>query len=320
MLPPAMSQTPQFRGAEAHKDGVAPSSSPDIDTLSASEHRMMAFMQKFNQPLWDTIHRIEQAIGGGRIPRIPQCAGPGYRSEHIQPMATRVSSSSVGPAVTTQVTRSRQDSQAAPPVPEQPIPLADLTARVDNENVEFPSLEQASRGQRCKHNNAQKAINLRHSVPGATGPDNRHITISNNNSRIKPLFANIITREAVAQQQTVQRSAAQARMIQGRKPSGNLGQCKSPADGNLTEVTVIRFSRMDNEEDEHKFRACNPVEIIQSIQRELSHQAKNPPTVLSGRWSTTSNTTGNFVYTIAGIIPPRDLMTMKTFLCRPFKG
>jgi hypothetical protein len=70
-LPPAMSQTPQFGGAEAHEDRAAPSVSPELTEVSASEIWLFTLMQKFNQPIWDTIHRIEQALGDGRIPRIP---------------------------------------------------------------------------------------------------------------------------------------------------------------------------------------------------------------------------------------------------------
>ncbi|KAN0130023.1 hypothetical protein V8E53_012177 [Lactarius tabidus] len=233
-------------------------------------------------------------------------------------MAARVSSTS-GPVVTTRATELRQDSQAAPPFPleppilEWPTPLATPIMRVDDDK--FPALEQMSRGQKHRCNNAPNIINQRCSVPGATGPDDGHIPITNNNSRIKPMFANIITREAVVQQQNIKTSAAQARSIQGRKQSSNQGTHRMPSDGNMTEVTVIQFSGLENAEDEHKFRACNPIKIIQSVQRDLARQAKNPPAVLSGRWSTTSNMTGNFIYTIAGIIPPRDLMTLKPYLC-----
>jgi hypothetical protein len=248
--------------------------------------------------------------------------GPGYRSEHIHKQATRVPSAPNGPVVTTQVPRERQVSQAAPPFPsEPPVPERPTTpsfARVDDD--EFPEIESTSRGTRRRRNTASAVLQQRCNIPGATGPDDSHIAITNNNSRIKPLFANIITREAVAQQQNIKTSAAQARLAQGRKLSGNQGACKAPSDGNMMEVTVIRFGGLDNKEEECKFRACNPVKIIQSVQRNLSRQAKNPPAVLSGRWSTTANTTGNFVYTIAGIIPPCDLMTLKPYLCRPFKG
>ncbi|KAN0136743.1 hypothetical protein V8E53_005513 [Lactarius tabidus] len=326
-LLPAMSQTPQFGGAEAHEDGAAPSCSLEVTMIDAFETRMMAMMHKFNQPIWDTINRIEQALGNGRIPRIPQRAGPGYRSEHIISQAPRVSSVVAGPVVMTQETGPRQDNQAAPPFPSEPlvperlIPSATPPAimRVDDDE-EFPALEPMSRGQKRRHNNAVTALNQRRSVPGATGPEDGHIAITNNNSRIKPMFANIITREAVAQQQNIKSSAAQARQVQGRKPSGGQGSRKTAADGNMTEVTVIWFGGLENAEEERKFRVHNPVEIIQSVQHDLARQAKNPLAVLSGRWSTMSNTTGNFVYTIASIIPPRDLMAMKPYLCRPFKG
>jgi hypothetical protein len=326
-LPPAMSRTPAFGGAEAHEDGIAMSISPEASIMDTFEVRMLAMMAKFNQPIWDTINRIEQALGNGRIPRIPQRTGPRYRSEHIVNQAPRVSSVVAGPVVTTQETGLRQDSQVAPPLPSEPpvpersIPPANPLAfsRVDD-NDAFPALAPMSRGQKRRQNQSAAALSQRHSVPGATGPDDDHIAITNNNSRIKPMFANILTREAVAQQQNIKTSAAYARQVQGRKPSGSQGPRRTPTDGNMTEVTVIRFGGLENTEEEHKFRAHNPVEIIQSVQRDLARQAKNPPAVLSGRWSTTVNTTGNFVYTITGIIPPKDLMSLKPYLCRPFKG
>ncbi|KAN0136415.1 hypothetical protein V8E53_005783 [Lactarius tabidus] len=214
LLPPAMSQTPQFGGAEAHEDGVAPSILPEVMEASALEIRLFSLMKKFNQPIWDTIHRIEQALGDGRIPRVPQHAGPGYWSEHIYKQATQVSSTPDGPAVTTQVSRERQVSQVAPPlpseplVPERPSIVATPIARVDND--EFPEIEPMSRGTRCRRNAAAAVTQQRCNILGATGPDDSHIALTNNNSRIKPLFANIITQAAVARQQTVQQTVAQA--------------------------------------------------------------------------------------------------------------
>jgi hypothetical protein len=206
-------------------------------------------------------------------------------------------------------------SEPLQPVPERSLPEVEPIARVDNDN-NFPVLENASRGTRCKCNSAQANFDRQSKVPGATGPNDGHIPLyTNNNSRIKPLFANVITQKAVAQQQGIQRSTTQARAVQGHNQSGNQGARARAADSNLTEVTVIRFRGLQDNKEECKFRACNPVEIIQAVQRDLSRQAKNPPAVLSGRWSTTSNTTGNFIYTIAGIIPPHDLMTLKPYLC-----
>jgi hypothetical protein len=289
-LPPAMSHTPQFRGAEAHEDSAAPSCSPEVTAMTVFEIQMEAMMARFVQPIWDTIHRLEQSKGEKNIPRILQHTRPGYCSEHIdRTLATRVSNASIAPEVMTQGTRTHEATQVAIPfpsesqVPEPPL-AEELVARVDDN--EFPTLEQVSRGVRCKCNAAQAITQQCCRVPGAMGPDNRHIPLMNNNSRIKPLFANVITQKAVAQQQHVQNSAAQAHTVQGCKTSGIQGSHKMPLDSNLTEVTVIRFGGLENEEEEHKFRAHNPIEIIQTVQRDLARQTKNPPAVLSGRWST----------------------------------
>jgi hypothetical protein len=261
-LPPAMSRTLQFGGAEAHKDGAAPSCSPEITMTDSFEICMLAMMQKFNQPIWDTIHRIEWALGNDRIPRILQRAGPGYRSEHIVNLVPRASSASDGPVVMTRGATSQQDVLVALPFPSEP-PVqewlntnAPLIARVDDvNNEEFPALEPMSRGSRHRRNVAQAVVQQRCNIPGATGPDDGHIALNNNNSHIKPLFANIIMQEAVARQQNVKQSADQARAIQGRQKSGNQGMHRVPTDSNLTEVTVIRFGGLENEEEECKFRA-----------------------------------------------------------------
>jgi hypothetical protein len=109
-------------------------------------------------------------------------------------------------------------------------------------------------------------------------------------------------------------------MIQGRRPAGNQGPRPSLQDANLTEVTVIRFGGLEDEEEERKFRARNPIQIVQSVQRDLARRSKNPPAVLSGRWSQSVGLTGNFVYMLGGIVPPRDIVALKSILCAPFAG
>ncbi|KAN0136211.1 hypothetical protein V8E53_006071 [Lactarius tabidus] len=320
-LPPAMSHTPQFGIAEAHEDGAAPSCSLEIELRSAVQISVDATIGRCLQPLWETIHRLESLLTNN-IPRIPPRAGPGYRAEHTYNQAPKVSSVAIAPRLTSQGTKPHDNTDGVAPFPSAP-PVTpgpeESHACVDDEEFPLPS---QSRGQRRHANIQARNLEARKSVLGAVGHtgDDGYIPITSNNSRIKPLFANVITQSAVAQQQQVQRSAAQARAVQGRKLAGNQGACMTTTDANLTEVTVIRFSGLENEEEEQKFRARNPAAIIQAVQRELAKRAKNPPAVLSGRWSTTSQTTGNFVYTLAGIIPPRDLMALKPFLCSPFKG
>jgi hypothetical protein len=320
-LPPAMSRTPQFGLAEALEDGAVPSCLPEIELRSAVQISVDASIGRCLQPLWETIHRLESLLTNN-IPRAPPRARPGYRTEHITNQTPKVSSAAIAPRLTSQGTKLHDNTSAVTPLPSVPpmIPAQEAPhARIDDK--EFPQLSQ-SRGQRRRQNAHARSLEARRSVPGAVGHsnDDGHIPITSNNSRIKPLFANIITQSAVAQQQQVQWSAAQARAVQSRKPAGNQGARMATDNANLTEVTVIRFGGLENEEEERKFRARNPAAIVQAVQRELAKRAKNPPAVLSGRWSTTSQTTGNFVYTLAGVIPPRDLMPLKPFLCSPFKG
>ncbi|KAN0131257.1 hypothetical protein V8E53_010961 [Lactarius tabidus] len=150
--------------------------------------------------------------------------------------------------------------------------------------------------------------------------DDGYIPVKSAQSKIRPLFANIATQATIVQNQKTANTAHQARAVQGCKPSGHQGSLRRQDSAELTEVAVIRFGGLEDMEEEHKFRACNPIEIVQAVQRELAKHAKNPPAVLSGRWSVSSNSTGNFVYTLAGIISPRDVMALKPHLCSPFKG
>jgi hypothetical protein len=283
------------------------------------------------------------------FPACPPRAGPGYRAEFmnhfpaptVSAVPAHLSSRDSGKAMQPRI-------QAADPFPSAnnlphedvaaatPTPLASAVCeppRLDDE--EFPALQQESSPSTSRKKRAKGAVQRQwRSVPGALGPtdqnttaplpgrngDDGHIPTTSHQSRIKPLFANVITQAAVAQQQQVKRSADQARAIQGRKPAGNQGPRPSLQDANLTEVTVIRFGGLEDEEEERKFRARNPIQIVQSVQRDLARRSKNPPAVLSGRWSQSAGLTGNFVYTLGGIIPPRDIVALKSILCAPFAG
>jgi hypothetical protein len=208
-LPPAMSRTPPFGGAEALEDGIATSCSPEVQLRSAVQISVDATIGPCLQPLWETIHRLE-ALLTNNIPRAPPRAGPGYRTEHINKQTPKVSSAAIAPRLTNQGTRTHDNIEGVTPFPSvSPIaqPERTPTARVDDDE-EFPQLNH-SRGQRRRQNAQARALEARRSVPGAVGDDG-YIPTTSNNSRIKPLFANIITQSVVAQQQQVQRSAAQA--------------------------------------------------------------------------------------------------------------
>ncbi|KAN0137679.1 hypothetical protein V8E53_004504 [Lactarius tabidus] len=330
-LPPPMSRTPDFGGDQNLYDGVNVSVTPTPPPHNRPDFSFDAMTRAINsaiQPMWAEIRKLEATIVGGQ-PRAPPRAGPGYRAEFINhPPAPKVSGAPIAPALTNQGTREHSGIQATIPFPS----VSDLqqedeaTGPARTADDEFPALN-SSEVQPKETNNRRKrgkAVVLRQwrTVPGAVGPmnDEGAIPVTSYQSKIKPLFASIITQDAVAKQQQVKRTADQIRAIQGRKPAGQQGSRSSPHDGNLTEVTVIRFGGLEDEEEERKFRARNPVHIVQSVQRDLARRAKNPPAVLSGRWSQSAGLTGNFVYTLGGIIPPRDIVALKPILCLPFSG
>jgi hypothetical protein len=76
--------------------------------------------------------------------------------------------------------------------------------------------------------------------------DDGRITTTSTQSRIRPLFANIVTQSTLLQQQQVRRSADQARAVQGRKPAGHQGPRDSKDDGNLTSDGKVQFSSVQN--------------------------------------------------------------------------
>ncbi|KAN0129969.1 hypothetical protein V8E53_012224 [Lactarius tabidus] len=313
-LPPPMSRTPDFGGDQILYDGVNVSitpTPPPHNELNFSFDAITRAITSAIQPVWAKIRKLEAKMDGGQ-PRAPPRAGPGYRAEFINhPPAPKVSGAPIAPVLTNQGTRSQSGIQAANPFPSvnEPQAVDDgiVTAGIDEED--FPVLGDEMPKANNRRKRSKAAVQRQwHTVPGAIGPTNDDgiIPVTSHQSKIKPLFANIITQDAVAKQQ------------QGRKPAGQQGQRTSPQEGNLTEVTVICFGGMEDEEQERKFRARNPVHIVQSVQRDLARRAKNPPAVLSGRWSQSAGLTGNFVYTLGGIIPPRDVVALKSILCAPF--
>ncbi|KAN0135120.1 hypothetical protein V8E53_007011, partial [Lactarius tabidus] len=350
-LPPRMSRTPNYGDVHAMSDGVNPSISPSVpprDNTAFTMENLSNLISSKIQPMWNAIRILEAKIDGGP-PRIPPRAGPGYHAEFMNHFPAPSVSAAPAPLLSRDSGKAMQPRiQAADPSPSAnniphedvaaatPTPLASAVCKPPRlDDKEFPALQQEPTPSTSRKKRAKGVVQRQwRSVPGALGPtdqnttaplpgrngDDGHIPTTSHQSRIKPLFANVITQAAVAQQQQVKRSADQARVIQGCKPAGNQGPRPSLQDANLTEVTVIRFSGLEDEEEERKFRACNPIQIVQSVQRDLARHSKNPPAVLSGHWSQSAGLTGNFVYTLSGIIPPRDIVALKSILCTPFSG
>ena len=112
-----------------------------------------------------------------------------------------------------------------------------------------------------------------------------------------------------------------ASKAQNRKETGLPRRGNTISQARTTEVTVIRFGGLDNRDEESALLRQHPSSFVEAAQRALNRLSKHaPPTILKGRWSTTSDHTGNFVYTLSGTYPPDIIKSIKAPLCSPFKG
>ncbi|KAN0135287.1 hypothetical protein V8E53_006852 [Lactarius tabidus] len=154
-LPPAMSRTPQFGGAEALEDGAAPSCSPEIELRSAVQISVDATIGQCLQPLWETIHRLESLLTNN-IPRAPPRAGLGYCTKHITNQTPKVSSAAIAPRLTSQGTKLHDNTSAVTPLPSVPLIIpAQEAPHTCADDEEFPQLSQ-SRGQRRRQNGSNQ--------------------------------------------------------------------------------------------------------------------------------------------------------------------
>jgi hypothetical protein len=201
----------------------------------------------------------------------------------------------------------------------------------------FPSLEEAHLAipsHHVKRNAENKAVRDRQhqQVPGATGPipttlpaavtarvedDDGHIPLRS--SRVRPMFASIVTQKAMDQHQSATITGNQACAVQGRSKSGKVKVTQTD-DESVTHTTVIRHGGLPDAEAERVLHAKPTHFLVQAAQRALDRLSRFPPRILHGNWSTNYDQTHNFSYVLAGIISPHDLLSFKKQLCEPFLG
>lgn len=193
-------------------------------------------------------------------------------------------------------------------------------------NDAFPSLDTAKpmKAWRCANTKACKAATavVNATVPGYTAPP----TVPNPNNGTIPLASHIALTwvrttmaDMVQHQQANQGFHTVATKVQNRTLSGSLKNGSTPPSG-VTDITVICFGSSANVEEEAQFCKCHPSVIVEAAQRGLNLHTKFPPTLLKGCWLTTTEKTGNFIYTISGDITPAMLDSLHDCLCEPFPG
>ena len=123
------------------------------------------------------------------------------------------------------------------------------------------------------------------------------------------------------QQVSAQGFCTAASKAQNHKDSRMPQQGNTISQSGVTEVTVIWFGGLEKREEEELLLKQHPSAFVEAAQCTLNQLSKHsPPIILKGCWSTTSNHTGNFVYTLLGTYAPEIIDSIKTPLCSPFKG
>ena len=196
---------------------------------------------------------------------------------------------------------------------------------------EFPELPQAAPQKPKSRKGKQKAkvaeANAR--VPGAapqrtapastppsnpapsTAPEHVRGHIEVKQTKMKPMFATV-TAAAIGQHET------QGAFLKAKKQSQRKVQVQlRPRATSSTEVTVIRHGGVKGNE-EARIRARDASNIVAEVQSALQKKTAHPPRIISGRWSSRVDVTGNFVFLIQGVLSCKEVLGLSTTLCSPF--
>ena len=140
-------------------------------------------------------------------------------------------------------------------------------------------------------------------------------------SRIALTFVQVTTAQMLRRQDEAKGFRVATSKVQNRKETGMPRKGNTITQASTTDVTVIQFGGLENRDEEASLLRQHPSSFVEAAQRALNRLFKHsPPTILKGRWSSTSDRTSNFVYTLSGTFAPDIIESIKTPLCSPFKG
>ena len=313
---------------------VQPPPSHKLDeTLESMMKIMFQALDNRIQPLANMVERLSNIVDGrtppkhamsakppgpNAIPPLPGQVPHGQgSSQKPYPKPSSGGSNSGGPSGSPQ----GEDNDPGRPSPDvsggsAPGNLHPIAAHEEGgetrESVNQPEPRtKANRKARAKDNVAKANAK----VPGAAPPP------AKTPSRIAPTFVQVTTAQMLRKQDSAKGFRVAASKAQNRKESGMPRRGNATSQTGTTDVTVIRFGGLENREEEESLLRQHPSSFVEAAQRALNRLSKHaPPTILKGRWSSTSDRTGNFVYTLSGTYPPDIIESIKAPLCSPFKG
>ena len=107
----------------------------------------------------------------------------------------------------------------------------------------------------------------------------------------------------------------------GRTAMGR--QSKAAPKRNTTEITVVRNGGVNDEAAERAIRNQNPSAIVMAVRTAISRLTAQPIQVLGGRWASgfkagKAKPTGNFVYTLNGVLSYDQIRPFEQELIKPF--
>ena len=140
-------------------------------------------------------------------------------------------------------------------------------------------------------------------------------------SRIALTFVQVTTAQMLCRQDEAKGFRVTTSKAQNRKETGMPWKGNAITQAGTTDVTVIWFGGLENREEEASLLRQHPSSFVEAAQRALNRLSKHsPPTILKGRWSSTSDRTGNFVYTLSGTFAPDIIESIRSPLCSFSKG
>ena len=194
-----------------------------------------------------------------------------------------------------------------------------ITTHEEGGETRAPAEQSAPPVKSNRKSRAKKNVAIANAqVPGAApAPTNATQT----SSRIAPTFVQVTTAQMLRRQDEAKGFRVATSKAQNRKETGMPRKGNAISQAGTTEVTVIRFGGLENRDEEASLLRQHPSSFVEAAQRALNRLSKHsPPTILKGRWSSTSDRTRNFVYTLSGTYAPDIIESIKAPLCSPFKG
>ena len=188
-------------------------------------------------------------------------------------------------------------------------------AKIAEANARIPGAAQASptsHGRSSSLNRDPASTTAPVSAP-STAPEHVRGHIEVKQTKMKPMFATV-TAAAIGQHET------QGAFLKAKKQSQRKVQVQlCPRATSSTEITIIRHGGVKGTE-ETRIRARDAANIVAEVQSALQKKTAHPPRIISGRWSSRVDITGNFVFLMQGVLSCKEVLGLSTILCSPFPG